>query len=626
VRILFLTRSFNSLTQRLYLELTALGHEVAIEFDISDAVTIEAVALYRPALIVAPFLKRAIPEQVWRHTVCLVVHPGIVGDRGPSALDWAIAECEREWGVTVLQAQAQMDAGPVWAAQTFAMRAATKSSLYRNEVTDCAARAVIAAVRRFGEEGGAGEGAGAEAGTEAEAEAGARPKAEAGAEAGAKAGAKARAEAAPRPVAIGASVRGRWRPLMPQAERCIHWQHDDTQTILRKIRAADGTPGVLDRLFDTPCHLFDAHPETLAQRAEPGQVIARRHEAVLRASTDGAVWIGHVRRSDQEGSFKLPTALAFPAETANLPESQIAIDAPADASRYREIRYEAQGGVAYLHFPFYNGAMSTAQCERLTAALRFALAQPPRVLVLFGGADFWSNGIHLNVIEAADSPADESWRNINAIDDFTQTLIEATERLVIAAMQGNAGAGGVFMALAADQVWARRSVVLNPHYKNMGNLYGSEYWTYLLPRCLKSVSPDEVMKHRLPVSAMHAAQIGLVDAVFGDTPGEFIATVRARAAALAASADLPALLEAKLQSRARDEAHKPLSIYRDEELGRMRRNFYGFDPSYHIARSNFVHRVAPSWTPRHLAIHRGIASSGRSPSSSSLGDDDLAEG
>ena len=573
MRILFLTRSFNSLTQRLYLELTALGHEVAIEFDISDVVTIEAVALHRPALIVAPFLKRAIPENVWRHTVCLVVHPGIVGDRGPSALDWAIAEGAGEWGVTVLQAQAEMDAGPVWAAETFAMRAATKSSLYRNEVTEAAARAVVAAVRRFGDEG------------------------------------EPVPIPTPTPRDANDTATGRWRPLMTQAERRIDWQRDDTETILRKVRAADGTPGVLDRLFDTPCHLFDAHAQTLAQRHEPGRVIGRRHEAVLRASIDGAVWIGHVRRADKEGSFKLPAALAFPAETANLPEWPIAIDAPGDASGhasgYREIRYDAQGGVGHLHFPFYNGAMSTAQCERLTAALRFALAQPPRVLVLFGGADFWSNGIHLNVIEAADSPADESWRNINAIDDFTQTLIEATDRVVIAAMQGNAGAGGVFMALAADQVWARRSVVLNPHYKNMGNLYGSEYWTYLLPRRLTSVPPDDVMKHRLPVPASRAAQMGLVDAVFGDTPGEFFATVRARAAALAASAEIAALLRAKLQQRQRDEALKPLAAYREEELARMRRNFYGFDPSYHIARSNFVHRVAPSWTPRHLAIHRG---------------------
>ena len=562
MRILFLTRSFNSLAQRLYLELAALGHEVSIEFDISDAVTIEAVALYRPALVVAPFLKRAIPEAVWRHTVCLVVHPGIVGDRGPSALDWAIAEGEREWGVTVLQANAEMDAGPVWAAETFAMREATKSSLYRNEVTAAAARALVAAVQRFA----SGE--------------------------------------HPPPVPEAAAARGRWRPLMRQDERRIDWRRDDTRTVLRKIRAADGAPGVLDRLFDTSCHLFDAHAETLAHDHEPGRVIGRRNEALLRATVDGAVWIGHLRRNDLEGSFKLPATLAFPAEAALLPERPIALDAPPAASGSREIGYEVQGSVGALHFPFYNGAMSSAQCERLTAAVRFALAQPASVLVLFGGADFWCNGIHLNVIEAADSPADESWRNIQAMNDLTRTLIEATDRVVIAAMQGNAGAGGVFMALAADQVWARRSVVLNPHYKNMGNLYGSEYWTYLLPRRLKSVSTEQVMGHRLPVSASQAAQWGLVDAVFGESPGNFVDQVRARAAALAASAEAAALLQAKRHRRQADEASKPLAAYREEELTRMRRNFYGFDPSYHIARSNFVHRVAPSWTPRHLAVHR----------------------
>jgi putative two-component system hydrogenase maturation factor HypX/HoxX len=103
--------------------------------------------------------------------------------------------------------------------------------------------------------------------------------------------------------------------------------------------------------------------------------------------------------------------------------------------------------------------------------------------------------------------------------------------------------------------------------------------------------------------------MGLVDAVFGDSPDEFVDLARSRAATLAAGADVPALLQAKRQRRQIDEAHKPLASYREEELGRMRRNFYGFDPSYHIARSNFVHRVAPSWTPRHLALHRGRAQS-----------------
>ena len=61
MRILFLTHAFNSLAQRLYVELTAAGHDVTIEFDINDAVTEEAVALARPDLIVAPFLKRRDP-------------------------------------------------------------------------------------------------------------------------------------------------------------------------------------------------------------------------------------------------------------------------------------------------------------------------------------------------------------------------------------------------------------------------------------------------------------------------------------------------------------------------------------------------------------------------------------
>jgi hypothetical protein len=35
----------------------------------------------------------------------------------------------------------------------------------------------------------------------------------------------------------------------------------------------------------------------------------------------------------------------------------------------------------------------------------------------------------------------------------------------------------------------------------------------------------------------------------------------------------------------------------------MRRNFYGFDPSYHVARHHFVRKSLASWTPRHLARH-----------------------
>ena len=82
VRILLLCHSFNSLSQRLFVALQEEGHAVSVELDISDSVTEEAVALFKPDLLVAPFLKRRIPEAVWRRQPCLIVHPGPPGDQG----------------------------------------------------------------------------------------------------------------------------------------------------------------------------------------------------------------------------------------------------------------------------------------------------------------------------------------------------------------------------------------------------------------------------------------------------------------------------------------------------------------------------------------------------------------
>ena len=104
MRILLIAHGFNGLTQRLHAELRADGHEVSFEYDIADSVTEEAVALWRPEVLIAPFMKRRIPESVWSRVPCLVVHPGPPGDRGPAALDWAVLDGAREWGVTVLQA------------------------------------------------------------------------------------------------------------------------------------------------------------------------------------------------------------------------------------------------------------------------------------------------------------------------------------------------------------------------------------------------------------------------------------------------------------------------------------------------------------------------------------------
>src|SRR5262249_59359156 len=99
---------------------------------------------------------------------------------------------------------------------------------------------------------------------------------------------------------------------------------------------------------------------------------------------------------------------------------------------------------------FPGGAMSTGQCRRLLAAYRHAQRRPVRVIVLGGPRDVFSNGIHLNVIEAAADPAEESWRNINAINDLVPAILTTTRQLTVPALAGNAPAGGPMLGLAAD--------------------------------------------------------------------------------------------------------------------------------------------------------------------------------
>ena len=106
-------------------------------------------------------------------------------------------------------------------------------------------------------------------------------------------------------------------------------------------------------------------------------------------------------------------------------------------------------------------------CRRLQRAFLHARSRPTQVICLLGGRDFWSNGIDLNTIEAAENPARESWRNISAIDDLVRDILSATQ-IIVAGLRGNAGAGGSMLALAADRIYSRAGIILNPHYRIMG--------------------------------------------------------------------------------------------------------------------------------------------------------------
>lgn len=359
-----------------------------------------AVTATDPELIICPFLRQRVPEGVWRRYRTIIIHPGPEGDRGPSALDWAIMDAEPTWGVTALQATGDLDGGPVWGTRVFRMPAdpPRKSTLYNTEVSD-AAMSLIDEVVAKAEDAGFTPGR----------------------------------QDHHRPEAVG-----RIRPVVRQADRSFSWG-DPTGHILRRIRAADGRPGVHTELAGVQVAVFDAHPGD-ASLDEPGTIAARRQGAMLVRTGDGALWIGQARRLAPEApgtTVKLPATVAL--------GGVLEVPRTAGPPSLREISYRRVGKVGLVRFEFYNGAMGTAQCRRLAAAVRHAAAQDTAVLVLAGGEVF-SNGLHLGVIDAHPDPAAEAWRNITAIDDLCQEIIGCAGQLVVSALAGDAGAGGVISA------------------------------------------------------------------------------------------------------------------------------------------------------------------------------------
>jgi len=560
LRILFLVSAHNSLSQGALIALTERGHEVTVAVVDSAAEMEDAVRRHRPQLIACPMLKKIIPESIWSTRLCLIVHPGPRGDRGPSSLDWAIELGMAQWGVTVIEAAADVDAGRVWATRTFRVRRGVgKSGLYRHEVRRAAIAALVEAVQKV-VDGGTPEGVDP-----------ADPQ-----------------------------VVGRARPLMKQHVRTIDWLADSTDTVVRKVHAAEGHPGVLDVVEGRQFHLFDVHRQEIL-RGRPGELVAQRAGAICRATVDGAVWITQLKRREVPGrpSLKLPAtrALALAGVVLDVPEVAAPVHAPpSSGATYRDISYEESAGVGYLRFDFYNGAMSTEQCRRLRQAYRYARSRrQTRVIVLMGGTDFFSNGIHLNVIEAADDPAEESWRNLHAINDVVRDVVETGSHLVISALSGDAAAGGVPFAAAADRVVAREDVVLNPYYRHMGGLFGSEYWTYLLPRRVGATQAARLTDEPFtPIGTSGAVEMGLLDAAFGSTVAAFNTELRSMAEHLAAHPDLGRWLEEKRRRRERDEQVKPLEAYRADELSRSHECFFGADRRYHEARHRFAFKLGPA--------------------------------
>lgn len=563
MKILILASSFSGLCQRVLRELLVAGHNVDQHYGMDPPRLREQITRFQPDLIVCPFLTHRIPEDIWQNHRCLIVHPGIEGDRGPSSLDWAISGDRSYWGVTLLQADAEMDAGDIWGTAEFLLRDAGKTSVYKREVSEAAVRLIKQAITNA-----------------------------------------ASHAFKPRPLDYSnPSVKGVLLDTMRQADRQIDWQLDSTRTVLQKIRAADTSPGVLDQIFGHEIFLYGPLEEPYL-RGDPGELLALAYDAACIATIDGAVWIRQMkcRQHPDLPAIKLPAAQVIDAL------------APQDLTRRlhsvksetpNDIRVEQRGAAAYIHFDFYNGAASTGQCKRLLEVIRKVKKQAEvKTLVFMGGEDFFSNGIHLNCIEAAENPADESWANINAIDDVVLEIINSPNHLTIAALRNNAGAGGAILPLACDRVVIRDGVVLNPHYDNMG-LYGSEYWTYLLPKKVGSELAFDLASECQPMLAVEAFNQGLADTLFAESWEEFHHQLFELVERVSDESEYQDALTIKRRERASDELEKPLSEYRQQELEKMHSTFYHPHSRYHRERRAFVYKGK---VPEHLLEKEKILS------------------
>lgn len=209
-----------------------------------------------------------------------------------------------------------------------------------------------------------------------------------------------------------------------------------------------------------------------------------------------------------------------------------------------EITYDIINQVGHLEFHAYNGAMDVEHCQQFLALYQdVVMPSEVKVLILWGGTDFFSNGIDLNPIHSRYNPTILAYKNLKAINKIVRCILETKNKLVIAALRGPAAAGGVMLALAADLRYGRQGIVLNPSYVNMG-LSGSEYWSILLPSMVGFGKAQQLIYEATPLSCQKAVEWGLLHDELALDPTEFRHEVTQRAEFLAYSS-----IEARLAAK-----------------------------------------------------------------------------
>ena len=546
MKILLIISSFNSLSQSVYCKLQELEHKVFIKFAISKELMIEAVEEINPDIVFCPFLKQFIPSEIFENYPTFVLHPGIIGDRGHNSIDNAINDQVKQWGVVILKANEVLDGGDIYAQSNFIMREeSNKASIYRNEVTQSTLKALEQFLQNYQNK-----------------------------------------DFIPTKQILNPIHKN-----LSQENRKINWQKDNTKQILKKINMSDSTPGVKDEILGVECYLFSAFIEDTL-RGETKEILAKRDGAICIGTIDGAIWISQIQ---ELGSFKLPATYVLKDKIKGIEEKRIPLVIEDERKSFYELRVQRKDEIAYLYFNFHNGAMTSTQCIKLKYAIEY-LKEECKVLVLMGADDFFSNGIHLNILEDSKKQGEDGWSNINAMNEAVKAVLLCDEIITVASFNKNSGAGGVFLGLACDYAISSENTIFNPHYKTLG-LSGSEYHTFILPKRVGQTKSKELLENCLPINANYAKKINMIDEVYPfedyqekleifcenllkneDTFEEFIDRKKDFL-----EQELPLMEECK---------EKELQIMYDE--------FWQKSSSFHTLRYDFVHKIKPKNTPKRL--------------------------
>ena len=543
MKILLLCTAFNSLTQAIYTRLLMRGDRVEIVFSINKNQMLEEIADFSPDVILAPFLKQYLHSSIYNNYPTFIFHPGPIGDRGSNSLEYALEDDSKEWGIVILKANELYDGGDIYVEKRFNVRNTYKASLYRQEVV----QASILALDTFFDNYKNNQ--------------------------------------------FLPQILNPIHKPFTQVMRAIDWKSDTTEMIINKINLSDSLPGVLDEILGIKCYLFGVWKEDKF-KGNPKEILAKRDGAICLGTIDGAVWITHLK---EVNGFKLPATYVLKEKIKGIKEDRLPLLFDKSYNTFYETSVEYRDNVAYLCFNFHNGAMSTAQCIRLKYAVEYLKTQC-EVLVLIGGMDFFSNGIHLNILEDSKKQGEDGWANINAMNDLIKSIIFADEIVTVASFGRNAGAGGVFLGLACDYVVGKENIILNPHYKSLG-LTGSEYHTFSLPKRVGDNKAKELLNDCLPISVEYAKAIGMIDEVY-------------------AHDDYYEALHSFSKDKYNDdyiwakqdfleENEVTIESLKEKEIEIMYPEFWGENSSFHNLRYEFVNKVCPIETPKRLKLNRG---------------------